>query len=66
MSGGLRVEARDHVLYLTIDRPEVKNALDPPTLDALEAAWQRLDGDDDLWAALVTGTGETYPGCQQA
>ena len=34
-----------HVAVVTIDRPEAANALDPPTLRDLAAAWRRIAGD---------------------
>ncbi|OQY67149.1 MAG: hypothetical protein B6D46_08000 [Polyangiaceae bacterium UTPRO1] len=46
------------VAILTIDRPEVHNALDFATSDALAAAWLRFRDDDTLRAAILTGAGE--------
>src|SRR5258706_10194774 len=47
-----------HVALVTIDRPERANALDPPTLRELAAAWQRIAGDDEIRCAVLTGAGE--------
>lgn len=52
------VEPRGHVLLVTIDRPDVLNAIDKPTSDALVSAWQRLHDDEQLRAAVLTGAGE--------
>src|SRR5437867_9164276 len=46
-----------HVAVVTIDRPEQANALDPPTLSALAAAWRRIAADDDIRCAVLTGAG---------
>src|SRR5215468_11657904 len=47
-----------HVAVVTIDRPAHANALDPPTLAALAAAWRRIAEDDDIRCAVLTGAGE--------
>lgn len=47
-----------HVALVTIDRPERANALDPPTLRDLAAAWERIAADDDIRCAVLTGAGE--------
>jgi enoyl-CoA hydratase/carnithine racemase len=47
-----------HVAVVTIDRPECANALDPPTLRDLAAAWRRIAGDTDVRCAVLTGAGE--------
>ena len=47
-----------HVAIVTIDRPEQANALDPPTLRDLAAAWRRIAADPDLRCAVLTGAGE--------
>ncbi len=47
-----------HVALVTIDRPDQANALDPPTLGELAAAWRRIAGDDEIRCAVVTGAGE--------
>jgi enoyl-CoA hydratase len=52
----IRTDARDdHVLVITIDRPERKNALDLQHFRDLAAAWRGYRDDDDLWVAIVTG-----------
>lgn len=58
MSQDLRVEVHEHVLVLTLDRPQVHNALDLATLQALDAAWQRLEQDTGLRCAILTGAGD--------
>lgn len=51
-------EVEDRLARVTINRPEKMNAMDPATYAALSAAWTRIRDDPDVWAALVTGTGE--------
>jgi enoyl-CoA hydratase/carnithine racemase len=47
-----------HVAVVTIDRPERANALDPPTLRDLAAAWRRIASDPDIRCAVLTGAGD--------
>jgi enoyl-CoA hydratase len=56
----VRTERRGAVLVVTIDRPEVRNAVDRATAAALEAAFARLDRDDELVAGVLTGAGGTF------
>ncbi len=52
--------AQGNILVITLNRPEVKNAIDSElslgVLDALET----LDGDDDLRAGILTGADGTF------
>lgn len=43
------------VVTITIDRPEVSNAIDRPTAQALADAMRRFDADPDLAVAVLTG-----------
>lgn len=47
----------NHVARITIDRPEVLNALDVEATDALEAIWRRIEADRDIRAVVLTGVG---------
>lgn len=53
----VRVEDHGPVRIVTIDRPDVRNAVDRPTADALEAAFADFDTDPDLAVAVLTGAG---------
>ena len=53
----LRAETRDRTLVVTIDRPEVRNAVDRPTADALAEAFRSFEADEDLDVAVLTGAG---------
>lgn len=54
----LLVEQRDGILILTMNRPEVKNALSPQMLVQLAAAWRSYRDDDSLRCAILTGAGD--------
>ena len=42
------VEQEGHVLIVTLNRPERKNAFNGEMLMGMYRAWRRLDEDDDL------------------
>lgn len=48
------------VVTVTIDRPGVRNAVDPPTARALEKAFRDFDADGALSVAILTGAGGTF------
>src|SRR3954465_1010766 len=48
------------VAVVTIDRPEVANAVDRPTADALVAAFRRFADDDGLAVGVLTGANGTF------
>jgi enoyl-CoA hydratase/carnithine racemase len=54
----VRYEKRQRVAWVTIDRPEVMNALHPPCHDVLEGIWDDFAADPDLWVAVLTGAGD--------
>jgi len=45
------------VAWITLDRPEALNAIDPETHTALVAAWERVRGEEGIRVAVLTGTG---------
>jgi enoyl-CoA hydratase len=45
---------------VTIDRPEVRNAVDRPTADALESAFSAFEADDRSAVAVLTGGGGVF------
>jgi len=49
-----------HVVLVTIDRPETKNACDMEHFHQLANAWERFAADDDAWVAIVTGVGRAF------
>ena len=54
------VEREGHVLVVTMNRPEAKNALSPDMLWRMYEAWRLLDRDADLRCAILTGAGGTF------
>ncbi|MCB0966003.1 MAG: crotonase/enoyl-CoA hydratase family protein [Ilumatobacter sp.] len=57
--GETRAEVVDeHILLMTVDRSEKKNALTPKIVDELAAALTRLDDDPDLVVGVLTFAGD--------
>jgi len=55
---GLVVDVVDRVAQVTLDRPERLNALSSGLILDIVATFDRLGLDDDVWAVLLTGSGE--------
>ena len=56
----LLTEKDGHLLTVTLNRPEKKNAVNAEVLCGLSDAWHRLDEDDELRVAILTGKGSTF------
>ncbi len=54
------VEREGHVLTVTLNRPEAKNALSSGMLAGMYRAWRMLDEDPELRAAILTGRGDVF------
>jgi len=52
--------AEPHVVVITIERPEARNALDLRHFTDLARSWQRLAADPEAWVAIVTGVGDAF------
>lgn len=60
LSAPVDVEQSDGVQIITINRPEVRNAINTETAVAIGAALDELDERADLVAGVITGAGETF------
>ncbi|MCW5635783.1 MAG: crotonase/enoyl-CoA hydratase family protein [Rubrivivax sp.] len=56
----LRLELADHVLTVTLDRPEALNTFNATMMRELVAAFDRADADDEVRAVIVTGAGRAF------
>ena len=54
------IEQEGSVLIVTLNRPEVKNALSPQMLLGMYKTWRLLDEDDNLRCAILTANGNTF------
>ena len=52
------VDCSGPIMTITINRPEVLNALDPPSHRQLSEVFDRYAADDDLRVAIITGSGD--------
>jgi enoyl-CoA hydratase len=57
---GVLTETLGRVLVVTIDRPQVRNAVDGPTAAALADAFRRFDSDDVHDVAVLCGAGGVF------
>jgi enoyl-CoA hydratase len=55
----IRTDISESIATLTIDRPDVKNALDLETVNQIRDALRQLERDDSVGALIITGAGET-------
>ncbi len=60
MMSVLLYEKKGRIAYITLNRPEKRNALNYELLGELEKAWIDFRDDDDLWVAILTGAGTTF------
>ena len=51
-------EKKGKIAYITLNRPEVMNAMDPEMYQALSEAWVDVRDDPDVWCAIITGAGD--------
>jgi len=51
-------EKKGKIAHITINRPEVLNALNMEARGGLAKAWAEVRDDPDVWVAIVTGAGE--------
>jgi len=52
------LDVSEGIATVTLDRPEVHNAFDPPMIDELARIWHRLRTEPDVRAIVLTGRGE--------
>lgn len=54
------VEKRDHVLIVTMNRPEARNALSGEMMAIMRDAWDQVDSDPEIRVAILTGAGGAF------
>ena len=60
MSEEVLTSEEDGILVVTINRPDAKNAMTKAAAEAIAAAMDRLDSDDNLRVGILTGAGGTF------
>jgi enoyl-CoA hydratase/carnithine racemase len=56
----VKIERHGHVAVVKLSRPEKRNALDPASFDALDAAARELSADRELRAVVLAGEGKSF------
>jgi enoyl-CoA hydratase len=54
------VERRGHILLVTMNRPEARNALTGPMMAILREAWDQVDSDPEIRVCVLTGAGGAF------
>ena len=54
------IEQREHVLVVTLNRPQARNALSPAMMALLRQAWDQVDSDPGIRACVLTGAGGAF------
>jgi enoyl-CoA hydratase len=54
------VEQEGHTLVVTMNRPEVRNALSGEMMDIMREAWDCVNSDDSIRVAILTGAGGAF------
>ena len=54
----IEVEKKNHLTTITINRPEVMNAISPPTSKEMSRAFDEFAEDTDAWVCILTGAGD--------
>ena len=60
MADHLLVERHGHVVTVTMNRPEAKNAWSAEMLGAMADAWDQIDDDPEIRVAILTGAGGDF------
>src|SRR3954453_128006 len=53
-------EKRDRIAWVTLNRPEARNAIDPETHELLWKTWEDFRDDNTVDVAILTGEGEAF------
>ena len=56
----VRTTRDNHILTVTLDRPERLNSLHAPACFELDRIWSDFQADPDLWIAIVNGAGRAF------
>ena len=54
----LLVEVNERIATVTVNRPQVRNALNAKTVEEMDRCWQALQENQDVGAVILTGAGE--------
>lgn len=60
MGEAVQYEVRNHIAYITLDRPTRKNALNRAMRKEVQDAFTDIKFNADIWVAILTGNGDTF------
>lgn len=58
--GHIKFETRDKIAVITMNRPEKRNALNVEVREEFFSILKRIDSDEHIRAAIITGAGEAF------
>lgn len=58
MADEILFDVKDGIAWITINRPDQRNAINSAVREGLREAWQQLDSDDAARVGILTGAGE--------
>lgn len=53
----IEYEKKGKIAYITLNRPEVRNAIDRDMVNALDDLWREFENATDIWVGILTGAG---------
>src|SRR3972149_7080388 len=56
----LLIDEKDHVLTITLNRPEKKNAMNPVMLNEIAFALSYAHHNNDIWAVIIAANGDVF------
>ncbi|KAK4150831.1 Crotonase-like protein [Chaetomidium leptoderma] len=51
---------QEHVIQVTLNRPEKLNCIDKTTSREIAEVWESFDQDESLWVGIITGVGRAF------
>ncbi len=54
------VERRGHVLTITLNRPEARNALSTEMMEIMSSSWDEVNSNANIRVAMITGAGGAF------
>lgn len=57
-NGAVLAERRDHILVITLNRPEARNAVNKDVILGVGRAMESAENDPSIWAVVITGAGD--------
>ncbi len=56
----IRYEIKDHVAWLTLNRPDKKNAINLAMRKEIQDAYADIKYNPDIWVAVITAAGDVF------